>query len=372
LPFRHLEESLMSAPLADELAALTCDLMRFESTVEHPDQLAAVIDYVAAYLADIPGLFVERSSAAGKPALVVTLREGRAPALMLNGHLDVVVGRPAQFTPELREGRIYGRGSQDMKGSCAVMLRLIRDLAALRERPDVGFQFVTDEEIGGAHGTGRLLAEGWRCGFMLCLEPTDMDVLFEHKGAMWVEIRLDGQPAHGSRPWDGQNPVGELVRGLTALEQRYPSPTAEIWRTTVTPTQIRVGGASRNQVPAEAILTLDIRHVVEDQPEDILATLAACFPHGKIVVASSGAPLATDREHPAVRRVAELIAARLGRPPRFYREHFSTDARYYTSAGIPAICLGPVGTGLHSDEEWVSIASLVDLHAVLTNYIQTS
>lgn len=361
----------MSAPLAAELAALTCDLMRFESTTERPDQLASVIDYAAAYLADIPGLFVERSSAADKPALVVTLREGRAPALMLNGHLDVVVGRAAQFTPELREGRIYGRGAQDMKGSCAVMLRLIRDLAALPERPDVGFQLVSDEEIGGAHGTGRLLAEGWRCGFMLCLEPTDMDVLFAHKGALWVELRLSGQPAHGSRPWDGQSPVGDLTRGLAALEQRFPTPTAEIWRTTVTPTQIRVGGASRNQVPAEATLTLDIRHVVEDQPEDLLAAISACFPSGEIMIASSGPALFTDPEHPAVCRVADLITARLGRPPRFYREHFSTDARYYTSAGIPAICLGPVGAGLHSDEEWVSIASLVDLHAVLTTYIQS-
>lgn len=358
----------MSAILADELAALTCELMRFETTTERPDQLAAVSDYVAAYLADIPGIFVERSSAADKPALVVTLREGRAPALMLNGHLDVVVGRPAQFTPELREGRIYGRGSQDMKGSCAVMLHLIRELAALPERPDVGFQFVTDEEIGGANGTGRLLSEGWRCGFMLCLEPTNLDVLFAHKGALWVEVRLNGQPAHGSRPWDGQNPVSELMSGLAALEQRYPAPTKELWRTTVTPTQIRVGGASRNQVPAEALLTLDIRHVVEDQPADILAMLADCFPHGNVSLLSSGPPLATDCEHPAVQQVAELITVRLGHGPRFFREHYSTDARYYTSAGIPAICLGPVGAGLHSDEEWVSIASLVDLYDICYRY----
>jgi succinyl-diaminopimelate desuccinylase len=361
----------MSAILADELATLTCELMRFETTDERPDQLAAVIDYVAAYLADIPAIFVERSNAAAKPALVVTLREGRTPTLMLNGHLDVVVGRPSQFRPELREGRIYGRGSQDMKGSCAVMLRLIRALAALPERPDVGFQFVTDEEIGGAHGTGRLLNEGWRCDFMLCLEPTNMDVLFAHKGGLWVELRLAGQPAHGSRPWDGQNPVSELTRGLVALEQRYPTPTTEIWRTTVTPTQIRVGGASRNQVPAEALLTLDIRHVVEDQPEDILATLAACFPNAQLSMLSSGAPLATDCEHPTVQRVAELVTARLGHAPRFFREHYSTDARYYTSAGIPAICLGPVGAGLHSDEEWVSIASLVDLYEVCYRYATT-
>jgi len=362
----------MSTLLADELTALTCDLIRFESTTEHPDQLVAVIDYAAAYLADIPGIFVERSSAAGKPALVVTLREGRTPALMVNGHLDVVVARPGQFNPELREGRIYGRGAQDMKGSCAVMLRLIRELAALPERPDVGFQFVTDEEIGGMNGTRRLLEEGWRCNFMLCLEPTDMDLLFEHKGGMWAEVRLQGRPAHGSRPWDGHNPVGAVVRGLAALEEHFPSPTSEVWRTTVTPTKVRVGGASSNQIPAEAQITFDIRYVPTDQPEQIVATLAACFPEGTVLPGPAHPGLSTDPEHPAVMQVAELIGERTGRMPRLFREHFATDARYYTHVGIPAVCVGPVGAGLHSDEEWVTIASLVDLYAVCRAYALAS
>ncbi len=362
----------MSAALHDDLADLTCALMRFESTAERPDQLAAVVDYAAAYLADIPGLFIERSQAGAKPALVVTLRETRKPALMLNGHLDVVLARPEQFVPVIRDGRIYGRGSQDMKGSCAVMLRLIRDLAALPVRPDVGFQLVSDEEIGGALGTGRLLEAGWRCDFMLCLEPTDMNVLFAHKGALWIEVRLHGRPAHGSRPWEGHNPISTLVRGLAELEARYPLPAPGAWRTTITPTQIHVGAGSRNQVPASVSLTLDIRHTAEETPAQIYALLEALFPDAELTLLSSGAPLYTDPATPAVARTASLIERRIGRAPTFFREHYSTDARYYTNAGIPAVCVGPVGAGLHSDEEWVSIDSLVDLYTVLSDYIHSS
>lgn len=362
----------MSRDLRDELVALTSDLVRFESVAGRPDQLMAVIDYVAAYLADIPGIFVERSEAAGKPALVATLRETREPALMLNGHLDVVVGRPDQFAPEVRDGRIYGRGAQDMKGSCAVMLRLLRDLAALPERPDVGFQFVTDEEIGGKHGTQRLLAEGWRCGFMLCLEPTDMGILFEHKGSMWVELRLPGSPSHGSRPWDGHNPVPDLARGLVALAARYPVPAGDKeWRTTVTPTELRAGAGSRNQVPAEAHVVFDIRWTTDTSPEAITAALKECFPGGELVTSAAGAGLYTDPEHPEVCQVADTVERRLGRTPRFYREHFATDARFYTNDGIPAICIGPVGAGLHSDEEWVSIDSLADLYHVILDYVRS-
>jgi len=359
----------MDRPLRDELVALTTDLVRFESTAERPDQLAACMDYVAAYLADVPGLFVERSVSHGKPALVATLRETRAPALLFNGHLDVVVGRPEQFVPKVRDGRIYGRGALDMKGSCAVMLRLLRDLATLPERPDAGFQFVSDEEIGGAAGTGRLLAEGWRCDLMLCLEPTDLGILYAHKGCMWVELALPGRPAHGSHPWEGHNPIGDLARGLAAIEARFPPPPGpDAWRTTVTPTMLRAGAGSRNQVPGCAAVTFDIRFTTDVTPEDVLAALRECFPTATPTVIETGHALYTDPEHPGVARLADQLKRRLGRPPRFFREHYATDARYYTGAGIPAVCVGPAGAGLHSDEEWVSVASLVDLYQVLRAY----
>src|SRR5918911_1597844 len=86
--------------------------------------------------------------------------------------------QPAQLQPEVRDGRIYGRASQDMKGSGAVLLRLMRDLAALPEPPDVGFMFVSDEEIGGEDGTGYLAQQGWGCGFFLAAEPTDMQICY--------------------------------------------------------------------------------------------------------------------------------------------------------------------------------------------------
>ena len=191
---------MSDASLRDELIQLTCDLIAIPSTADRPEELQAVIDYAERYARSLPGVHIERCEWAGKPSLVVTLRDTRSPAVMLNAHLDVVPARPEQFRPEVRDGRIYGRASQDMKGAGAVLLRLLKDLAALDAPPDVGFMFVSDEEIGGMDGTGYLLQQGWRCGFFLAAEPTDLEICYEQKGAMWVELRLRGQPAHGSRP----------------------------------------------------------------------------------------------------------------------------------------------------------------------------
>jgi succinyl-diaminopimelate desuccinylase len=356
----------MGNGLRDELIAVTSDLIRFQTVADRPDALAANADYIAAYLASIPGIFVERSEAEGKPALVATLRETRSPRLMLNGHFDVVAARPAQFIPLTRDGRIYGRASQDMKGSVAVMLRLLKDLAVRPDRPDVGFQFVSDEEIGGLLGTQRLRDEGWGCDFFIALEPTDLNICYAHKGAMWIELRLPGTPAHGSKPWQGRNPVFALNHGLSLIEDRLPAPHEEIYRTTITPTMVQTAPNSRNQVPPYLDVTFDIRWTDETPPEMLSALMREAFPDAELQVSRSGVGLLTDPNEPHVQQLAQIVARHSGRTPYFYREHFATDARFYSHKGVPAVCLGPVGAGLHSHEEWVEIDSLHHLYAILT------
>ena len=355
--------------LRDDLIALTSELIAIPSIADRPEQLRAAIDYAERYARALPGVHIHRDESAGKPSLIVTLRDTRSPAVMLNAHLDVVPARPDQFTASVRDGRIYGRGSQDMKGSGAVLLRLLRDLAALETPPDVGFMFVSDEEIGGEHGTGYLAGAGWGCGFFLAAEPTDMQICYAQKGVLWVEATLPGKPAHGSRPWDGQNAMATLRDGLVALERRFPTPDEPAWLTTAVPTIVD-GGSAHNRLPEKVVLTLDVRHVPEDRPEAIVAALEQCFGAGQVrLVLPPFPPLATDPQDPAVQRLAAATAAVTGQPARLYREHFASDARYYSDRRVPSVCFGPVGAGLHSDDEWVAVDSLVELYQVLRRFV---
>ncbi len=358
----------MSESLRDELVRVTCELCEIPSVAERPDDLRAAIDYAERFIRAIPGVFVDRGEHGGKPYVIATLRETKTPRIMLNAHLDVVPGRPEQFVPEIRDGRIYARASQDMKGSAAVLLRLLRDLAALDERPDVGFMFVSDEEIGGELGTGYLAEQGWGCELFLAAEPTDLGICFAHKGVLWMEVHLTGTPAHGSRPWEGTNALAALRDGMAAMEQRFPTPDEEAWMTTVVPTMIS-GGEAGNRLPEQVKLTLDVRHIPEETPEQIVAALDECFPTGNVELVRSGPPLDTDPNDAHVVRLATAIASVTGGKARFYREHFATDARFYSDRKIPAVCVGPVGAGLHSDEEWVDIESLVDLYKILRQYV---
>jgi succinyl-diaminopimelate desuccinylase len=103
-----------------------------------------------------------------------------------------------------------------------------------------------------------------------------------------------------------------------------------------------------------------------------MAGLRECFPHADVRLLRSGPPLDTDPEHPTVRRLAGVIADVTGAPEGFYHEHFATDARFYRVLGVPAVCVGPVGAGLHSDEEWVDIASLEQLYEIFRRFATQS
>lgn len=355
-------------PLLDDLVALTCDLVAIQSIAERPDQLQAAIDYVEAYARAVPRLRIHRAECAGKPSMVATLRATHRPAIMLNAHLDVVPGRPDQFQPVVRDGRIYGRATQDMKGAGAVLLRLMKDLAALNDPPDVGFMFVTDEEIGGYHGTEYLARQGWLCDLFIAGEPSDLQICYEQKGIFYLTIDIPGQPAHASRPWEGRSAFDALRNGLSALATRFPLPREATWSTTVVPTLVH-GGDADNRLPTSIQVMCDVRHVPSETPEAIIAGVEQCFPGAEVRLERYGPPLATDPNHPHVQRLAEVISTVTGTPAQLYREHFASDARFYSALGIPAVCFGPAGAGLHSDEEWVDITSLEQMYRALWRFV---
>jgi succinyl-diaminopimelate desuccinylase len=202
----------------------------------------------------------------------------------------------------------------------------------------------------------------------LAAEPTDLQICYAQKGAMWVELFLPGQPAHGSRPWDGKNAIALLRDGLVALERQFPTPDEPAWATTVVPTMVH-GGATPNRLPEGLDMTFDIRHVPEDRPEQIMAALTECFGGAEVRLERGGVPLDSDPNDPALRRLAACAEQVTGAPTRLYREHFASDARFYSALGVPAVCFGPIGAGLHSDDEWVEIESLVQLYEVLRRFV---
>lgn len=214
-----------------------------------------------------------------------------------------------------------------------------------------------------------MAAEGYTADLFIAGEPTDLGICHQAKGVFWVTVHLEGTPGHAARPWLTGNPVWAMNAGLNKLAARYPVPSEEIWQTTATPTGIKAGD-SHNRVPDALSLKLDIRHLPEESPDDIQPFLEECFPGARIEVIQRSYHLQTDPQHPLVKQVADVQERHTGQRPRFFSEHFASDARYWSNIGVPAICWGPSGGGMHADDERLEIASLQTFYELVHKLLE--
>ena len=345
---------------------------------------AAIADFIAAEMR-ASGLDVAIEPVADGRPNVVGVIEGRTKgrSLMLCGHTDTVgvVGMSAPFTPVERDGRLYGRGSQDMKGGVAAMMSAAAQVAA-RGGLAAGrliVAAVVDEEHSSIGADA--LVRTWRADAAIVTEPTDLAIAIGHKGFAWVGVTVKGRAAHGSRPAEGQDAILRLGRVLTrlealdaALQARPPHPlvgTGSLHASTI------AGGHELSSYPDRATLQLE-RRILPHEPEssaidEVRAILDALRRDDPTFRASAEAMFSrpayeVPSDHELPRALAEAVR-RAGAAPRVTGASFWTDAAVLGHAGIPSILFGPGGAGLHSTEEYVNVADVTICRDALVQLI---
>ena len=327
------------------------------------------------------GLTVEiQEVAPGRPNVVGTL-EGKAPgrSLMYCGHIDTVgvSGMSRPFDPAERDGRIYGRGSQDMKSGVAAMTgaaRVIVESGGL----DTGrliIAGVVDEEHASI-GADALVTR-WRADGAVVTEPTDLKVAVAHKGFEWVEIETEGVAAHGSRPKEGRDAIrlmGRVLAALDALDRDLQSrPPHPLLGTASLHASVIAGGHELSSYPDRCHLQMERRTIPGEPPGVAGGEVDAILTRLRSEDAEfRGAHKVTfgrpPHEVPAVHELPQLLlrcVSSLATPPAAPARpapigmSFWTDAAVLGGAGIPAILYGPTGAGLHSIEEWVDVQSVL-------------
>jgi acetylornithine deacetylase len=324
--------------------------------------------------------------APGRPNVVATL-EGRAPgrSLILCGHLDTVgvAGMGTPFTPVERDGRLYGRGAQDMKSGVSAMVDAVRAVAESGglTAGRIIVACVVDEEHSSI-GADALVTR-WRADAGVVTEPTDLDIAVAHKGFEWSEVETIGRAAHGSRPAEGIDAIrhmGRVLVELDALDRALQAGrrharlgTASLHASTIG------GGQELSSYPDRCTLQVE-RRTLPGEPigalagevESLLARLAgadATF-QGRSRTLFARPPYEIDAGHPlpglltSAARGAGCGADTIGMS-------FWTDAAVLGSAGIPSVLFGPTGAGLHGVEEWVDLASVRQCRDALVSLIHS-
>jgi acetylornithine deacetylase len=306
--------------------------------------------------------------------------DGRGASLMLNAHYDTVgvEGMADPFSGDIRDGRLYGRGSYDMKGSLAACIGAVEALVRTGRRPagTVVIAAVADEEAASI-GTQDVLKSYVTDGAIVT-EPTSLQLCLAHKGFVWYRVVTRGRAAHGSRPdlgVDANLHMGRVLARLDGLAWTLANGRAH---PLVGPASIHAatiaGGTGLSTYAAQCRLGIERRTIPGEteseattQIREILNELAAAdagFDASLDIelVRDSFEARSDSRLAESLTRTASAVA---GRPPDRIGESPWMDAALTAAAGIDTIVFGPHGQGAHAAEEWVDLESVHQTAAVL-------
>ncbi len=310
-----------------------------------------------------------RDAAPGRPNVVAKIGRPGARSLMFNGHLDVV-GTDGMIhdpwtTPE-RDGRIYGRGSADMKAGVAAMCAAAARAAVDSLDGEIVIAAVADEEFESL-GTRALLDWGVRADAAIVTEPTQLAIMPAHRGFVWLEITTHGRAAHGSR-WDiGVDAIrhaGLLLAELDRLDNdELPQRNHSLLgRPSVHASTIE-GGSGMSTYPDRCMVRVERRTIPGETADQVRAEIeAACAAiaarrpsfRASVNVTFAQQPSDVDVGAPVVRALSGALSD-TGEAVRVQGMSAWTDAALLNEAGVPAICFGPGDISLaHAAEEWVS------------------
>lgn len=299
--------------------------------------------------------------------------------LAWNGHVDVVPpGDEREWTDppfegRTRDGRLWGRGAVDMKGSVACALAAVETIAAagLRLEGEVLFLVAADEETGGHLGTAHLVSTGAARGAdaAICGEATGLNLFVAAKGLLWLEIVVRGRACHASQPDGGVNAIAGMAHILEALA-RWRSRVPEhplVGSPTLVPTVIS-GGIKENIIPDECRVRVDRRLLpgetvasATSEVEDLLDEVR--HTHGLVINVEEITHWAAS-EIDAFAEIVEVaqsaVRAVTGSEPAIGGSTGATDARHLINSGnVPTLILGPGSIDqAHTVDEWVATEQL--------------
>jgi acetylornithine deacetylase len=391
-----------------DLIETACDLVRLPSVNPMGREVSGeeyyehrVTDYLQRLFQRLGLPWHRQTVAPGRDNIVARLDgavppEQGGPLLLLEAHQDTV---PVDgmtippWTPQVRDGRLYGRGACDIKGAMACLLTAVSRLQEERPPalPTIVIACAVNEEFGGAGAPE--LAQLWQPGGSSLLprapdaaivaEPTELNVVVAHKGVVRWRCHTRGRAAHSSQPDRGDNAIYRMAGVVAALEQyaRDVVPQRGEHRLVGRPTLsvgMIYGGLSVNTVPDHCTIELDRRLVPGEDPQQAVQHLR------DYLVAQAGDPGASHIEHeppfivmpalpddhngPLAARLSRVIRA-VGGPGQCLGVPYGTDAPALAARGIPTVVFGPGALAqAHTADEWVALDQLQAATEILCQF----
>ena len=373
-----------------ELLTVVQDLIRIESV--NPELSGTgngehlIAGHIGNYLTKM-GLEVRYQEIKPKRVNVIGVLKGSGEgrSIMLNGHTDTVgiSGMDIEpLNPVFKDGKIYGRGSFDMKSGLAAMLIAVKSImdAGLKPKGDVILAFVADEEYRSI-GTDLLIKDFSADAAIIC-EPTNLKVCIAHKGFAWIKVEVFGKAAHGSRPDKGIDAVVKAGKFLDRIEnlgnkilvqKKHPllgSPSIHA--------SLIKGGTELSTYPDYCLIELERRTIPGESVETVKEEMRTLIENidsedkkfkAKFEVSFYRPPLEVSQDHLIVSALTKAYSNIVKQAPEFIGVSGWMDSAIMTAAGLPTVIIGPGGEGFHAATEYVDFESVITLTRIVAETI---
>lgn len=401
----------------DELVALTQDLVRLPTVNPPGENYREICDFIGNRLRQhgFSVEFVRAEGAVGDSDAhprwnVVARRDGETPGdcVHFNSHIDVVETGAGwtvdPFGGEVKDGKVYGRGSCDMKGGLAASI--IAAEAFIDSFPDFGgaieISGTADEETGGYGGVAYLAEQGYftpeRVQHVVIPEPLNKDrVCLGHRGVWWAEIEAHGRIAHGSMPFLGDSAIRHIGAVLAEMERTlYPVLEGKTTEMPVVPPGARQSTMNINSLHAgqaepeegytgfpsavvadSARMVVDRRYLIEEDADEVRQEIVDVLERVKAQRNSfrydlrelwQVSPTMTERNAPVVTAVSRAVEQVLGQGPDYVVSPGTYDQKHIDRIGRMHNCIA-YGPGIldlaHQPDEYVGIDDMVDSAKVM-------
>lgn len=356
------------------------DLIQFKTITGNQTEIENCLEYIKAKASSFgANVNIHHFKNASPVILAANTQELNFDVLVL-GHIDVVPATDDMFTPIIKDKKMYGRGTLDMKSFAAIALNSLKYVLDNNLKLNFAFLLSTDEETG-SKSTKAFLEKFPNIKAKIVLDNDvggDISkIVARCKNPVFVKLKSEGQAAHGSTPWDGIDANENLFKVWQNIRTIYPyfslnlpSPDDK-WIDTVHFAKIN-GGEVSNVIAVNSEALLDFRLTEKTSIDDLKSNLDKCLVNGvSYEIVSSSTPVIMDEANVYIQQYKQLAQNILQRPVEFEYIGGATDSREFAIRKSIVIMHSGSGNGMHAPNEYVEIESIEQVAKIQLSFLSS-
>ena len=361
-----------------DLISTAVDLIRFRTETGNSAEIKKAAEYIKSKFAD-SSVITEIFQTTASPVVFLRNTDTLDFDVLILGHIDVVPASDEMFSPVIKDGKMYGRGTLDMKSFAAVALNSMEYVAEHKLKLKFGVILSTDEEKG-SHSTESFLKAYPDIRAKIVLDNDvggDITkIVSKCKNPVFVKLIATGKEAHGSTPWEGIDANELLIKTWDNIRKIYPYYSADnpqpkdTWFDTVHMALIS-GGQVSNVISNYAEALLDFRLTEDSSVEGLEKNLRSCLEKGvEYKIVSQSTPVVMDEQNSDICAYKELTEKVLGKKVEFEHIGGATDSRSFAEKGSVVIMHSGTGEGMHASGEYVDIESVEQIADIQIKFLE--